>query len=143
MRARRSHSVVTRRSSEVSFRGAVLAVVRPRFPRPCAGREFGRRLFRRVPLVLRYPGGWEGVLPASPISGTQNSGVMTQERETARVAGGFARVGSGSIGVTFLLRIVFSAPMLPLSCLVVAHVQVTRRVIGTPQRPFSRRSRMS
>jgi hypothetical protein len=39
---------------------------------------------------------------------------MTHEREAAGLAGGFARVGSGSIGVTFLLRIVFSAPMFPL-----------------------------
>jgi len=44
-----------------------------------------------------------------------NNGVITHGRGMAgRAAGGFGMVGSGSIGVTFLFRIVFTALMLPL-----------------------------
>jgi hypothetical protein len=130
--ARRSNSAVTVSSSLGSFFGAVFVAVLGRFTRLWAGRELGRRFVRRTGPVPRYPGGCDGGVPESGASGTQNRGVMTHEREAAGLAGGFARVGSGSIDVTFLLRIVFSAPMLPLSCLVVSDVQVTWRVTNTP-----------
>jgi hypothetical protein len=88
----------------------VLTGLRPRFARLTPGRELGRRLDGRA---VRGTGCGGGLAPLS--SGSQNNGVITHGRETAAAAaGGFGMVGSGSIGVAFLFRIVFTAPMLPL-----------------------------
>ena len=79
---------------------------------PAGGREFTRLV--RAGWRTRLPG--DGVASGSLPPGTENSGVITPGCVRAWAAAGFGRVGSGSIGVTFLAKdCLHSANAPPLS----------------------------
>src|SRR5208282_6566126 len=75
-----------------------------RLARPAGMRELadGREFVRRARPGARGPRPGDGISSGSPVSGTENKGVMAPGCGRADAAARLGTVGSGSIGGTFL-----------------------------------------